>query len=103
MIVGLRYIFVMIFNFSCERGQKCTCWFDGWFKRDWSSCCEEHDRDYIKQRVSTKEKADKDFYKCLQKRAGKFMAWIMYTAVKRSAKSKEFWNFYKNHKQNKKG
>ena len=34
----------------CERGQKCSCWFDGW----WGSACEEHDNDYKYKRLYSK-------------------------------------------------
>ena len=76
----------------CERGQKCTCWFDGWFGKDWSFCCVEHDKDYIYQRTKTKAEADKKLYKCLKIKAGYFMALIMYLAIKKSPIAKMYWN-----------
>lgn len=42
----------------CERGQKCSCWFDGW----WSEACEEHDKDYMQTR-EPKMKADIKLFK----------------------------------------
>jgi len=30
------------FSNFCERGQRCSCWFDGW----WGDACAEHDKDY---------------------------------------------------------
>lgn len=83
----------------CERGQKCSCWFDGWFGRSWASCCEQHDSNYIYQLTKTKEDADNIFYECLKKRAGRLMAWVMYQAVKRSKVSQKYWDMYKNQKK----
>lgn len=31
----------------CERGQKCSCWFDGWFGKSWGIFCEKHDQRYM--------------------------------------------------------
>ncbi|MCV6607093.1 MAG: hypothetical protein OIF32_02680 [Campylobacterales bacterium] len=82
----------------CERGQKCSCFIDRMFKWDWSNCCEEHDKDYIQQRTATKEIADKKFYKCLVKKAPKWIAKLMYSTIKKSKISKGYWEGYKKNK-----
>ena len=83
----------------CEKGQKCSCWFDGWFGKDWGSCCKEHDFDYIFQRTKTKAEADKKFYKCLKQKAGLFIALVMYVGVKYIPVAKYEWNRYKKRKR----
>ena len=67
----------------CERGQKCTCFIDRLFSKDWSSCCEEHDNCYskLKEGESTKE-CDVKFLKCLKKKTWKILAYIMYGVVR---------------------
>jgi hypothetical protein len=84
-----------VVNIICERGQHCSCWFDGWFKKYWGDCCKEHDDDYILQRTKTKEIADYKFYNCLKSRAGKTMAWIMFTIVSNSKIAQSHWDRYK--------
>ena len=83
-----------------ERGQKCSFWFDGWFGLDWSSCCEEHDKDYEKQ-DKTKKEVDCKFYNCLKKKAGKLMAWIMLKGVS-GKKGQRYWDGYKESKDEQK-
>lgn len=83
----------------CERGTNhCSCWFDGWFGKDWSSCCQEHDLDYQFQRTVTKQGADTKLRKCLVKKAGKIMAWIMYRGVRTSV-GDTAWNKCKKEKE----
>lgn len=69
----------------CEKGQKCSCWFDGWFGKDWSSCCEEHDDDYtyeVPEKLDRKE-ADLLFRECLKMKGACFvMRWCMYYVVR---------------------
>ena len=78
-----------------ERGQACTCWFDGWFGKDWSSCCKEHDSRYMtnKGRNMTKSKVDNDLFKCVRSKGGLAMASIMWIGNK--AFSWYYWNKYK--------
>jgi len=79
----LKNLFSKIHKKICERGQKCSCWFDGWFSKDWSLCCKEHDIDYknLKKGDSTKE-SDKKFLKCLKSKANLGMAYLMYSVVR---------------------
>jgi hypothetical protein len=67
----------------CERGQKCTCFIDRLFNKDWSICCQKHDEDYYRLSTgkSTKD-ADIQFLECLKLHTWKPLAYIMYGAVR---------------------
>ena len=65
---------------SCNKN-RCTCWFDGWFDKDWGACCETHDISYYLGNVSRAE-ADRQLLECVKQRGGWFMAQAMYLAVR---------------------
>lgn len=67
-------------NFCHYRG-KCSCWIDGWFGKDWSSCCAEHDADILGHRTNTVKEADMKLRDCVAKHS-KIMAWVMYIGVR---------------------
>jgi len=80
---------------KCNKN-KCTCWFDRLFDKDWGECCAIHDRDYIYNIQNlTKKEADKKFYNCLKKHTWQWMAWIMYIAVSYSPIAKFYWKKYR--------
>jgi aspartate aminotransferase-like enzyme len=53
-----------------ERGQYCTCWFDGWFGKYWGDCCKDHDYHYMNQdkHDKTKSEVDNNLFKCVRKK-----------------------------------
>ena len=51
--------------------------------KDWGSCCEQHDECYSAGGdAASRKKCDKALKKCLKKKAGPVMAWIMYAGVR---------------------
>ena len=70
------------FNRFCNKN-KCTCFIDRLFNKDWSQCCQKHDDDYskLKKDQSTK-RADLKFLSCLKNKTWKTLAYVMYAAVR---------------------
>lgn len=69
----------------CERGQRCSCWFDGWFNKDWSIACEIHDARYLTSygRNLTREEVDLEFLDNLKAQGACLpMRWLMYVGVR---------------------
>lgn len=60
----------------CERGQHCSCWFDG----TWGECCAKHDKRYASKRL-TKYQADILLFRCVRKTSNTFMAILMFMGV----------------------
>lgn len=84
----------------CERGQHCSCFVDGikifkWVIWYWGDCCKEHDLDYIYQRTKTKLIADNKMYKCIRKKAPRWIARLMYKALRKNRKAQGYWDTYK--------
>jgi len=67
----------------CERGQKCTCFIDKLWSKDWGVCCEQHDIDYasLPDGASTKS-SDVRFLECLKNKTWKPLAFLMYGVVR---------------------
>lgn len=77
----------------CERGQRCSCFFDSLGKRYWGDCCERHDKACLSAKSDIElHIAHIAFYNCLKTKMPKFFAWIMFQVVKRTTKKylKEF-------------
>jgi hypothetical protein len=68
----------------CERGQRCSCWFDGWFGKDWSSACKLHDWRYMTSYGFgwTRKQADAELRKNVAKAGAPVMAWVIYVGVR---------------------
>ena len=80
----------------CERGQKCTCFIDRLFGKDWSICCEEHDINYMKNPHNlTKAQIDKDLFECLKNKSFYWNAVLMYGAIRFLPFSYWYWNKYR--------
>jgi hypothetical protein len=69
-----------LLNRWCNRNH-CTCWFDSLGKYDWTECCKQHDKDYASP--VTRKYADEQLLRCLKLKAPKWMAYIMYYAVRK--------------------
>jgi hypothetical protein len=54
----------------------CTLWLEG----NWCKCCKRHDRRYTRKGLS-KFQADKLLFRCVKRKAGWFMASLMFTGV----------------------
>lgn len=68
----------------CESsGNKCSCFVDRAFGKDWSSCCSNHDDcyDFLESGQSTKE-CDVEFLTCLKTKTWKWLAYSMYGMVR---------------------
>jgi len=77
----------------CHRRARCSCWFDGWFGKDWAKCCLQHDIDYIVQSHGmSKSEVDLKLFRCVRERGGVIMASIMYLGNKTF--SWFYWNKY---------
>jgi hypothetical protein len=58
---------------SLVKGDGCTAAPDFW----WTSCCDEHDTDYIEKKMS-RAAADKKFHRCLRAKAKTFIGkWFL--------------------------
>jgi hypothetical protein len=76
----------------CERGQKCSCWFDGIkaLSLDWSSACQIHDRrymtavGYLKTRKECDVELMENVYNCSQdhKKILYVISKLMYVGVR---------------------
>jgi hypothetical protein len=68
----------------CERGQRCSCWFDGWFGKDWSSACKLHDERYMTDKGFgwTRKQADVELRSSVSAAGAPIMAWVMYFGVR---------------------
>lgn len=80
------------FDKYCNQ-KACTCWFDSLFKKDWSSCCKEHDLDIEYRRTQSSFEADVKLFKCVWK-VCKPMAVVMFIGV--VPMSWVAWKYYKN-------
>jgi len=67
----------------CERGQRCTCWIDGWFGKSWAWACELHDERYMTPigKGMTRLECDVELMKNVAV-ACKVMAIIMFIGVR---------------------
>jgi hypothetical protein len=67
----------------CERGQACSCWFDGWFNVDWSLCCKKHDYQYMTDdgKGLSKLRVDKNLFDCVKHKGGYIMATVMFIGL----------------------
>jgi hypothetical protein len=82
-------------NKKCNKN-KCTCFFDKLFSKNWGECCSAHDTDYIYNPDNiTKYEADDKLYECLKKHTWGWMAWIMWLAVAYSPIAKNYWKKYR--------
>ena len=85
-----------MFKSICERGQKCSCFIDSLFNKNWSKCCSGHDDNYINNKYDmTKDEADDMFYTCLKNNTWKWLAWLMYMAVSKSSIAQNYWDKYR--------